>query len=98
MRGDRRFARQDLHTHGLSPLTGILGWALPRHTTRAILFCAADSVRVGVADRLIQIVVPVDRAEQTRELIRRAEGVESWHDSSDGEQWAGSRTVAARFP
>ncbi|UCG15631.1 MAG: TIGR00341 family protein [Phycisphaerales bacterium] len=36
-----------------------------------------------MADRLIQIVVPVDRADQTRELIRRAEGVESWHDSSD---------------
>ena len=56
---------------------------MPRHTTRGILWPATNSVRVDVADRLIQIVVPVDRAEQTRELIRRAEAVESWYDSSD---------------
>lgn len=36
-----------------------------------------------MAERLIQIVVPVDKAEQTRELIRRAGVVESRHDTSD---------------
>jgi uncharacterized hydrophobic protein (TIGR00341 family) len=36
-----------------------------------------------MADRLIQIVVPADKADQMRELIGHAEAVESWHDSSD---------------
>ncbi len=36
-----------------------------------------------MAERLIQIVVPADRADQMRELIRRAGVVESRHDTSD---------------
>jgi len=36
-----------------------------------------------VADRLIQILVPVDKEAQLRELIEQVEGVESWHDPSD---------------
>ena len=36
-----------------------------------------------MAERLIQIVVPADKAEQMREILTRAEAVESWHDSSE---------------
>ena len=36
-----------------------------------------------MAERLIQIVVPGDRAESLRELVSSVEGVESWHDASD---------------
>ena len=36
-----------------------------------------------MADRLIQIVVPVHRKAELRELIKRVEHVEPWHEPSD---------------
>ena len=35
-----------------------------------------------MAERLIHIVAPADWADRVREIIRRADGVESWHDSA----------------
>jgi uncharacterized hydrophobic protein (TIGR00341 family) len=36
-----------------------------------------------MAERLIQIVIPAERADRLRELLRQADTVESWHDTSE---------------
>lgn len=37
-----------------------------------------------MSERLIQILVPADRAERLREIVSQAEDVTAWHDGSDG--------------
>jgi uncharacterized hydrophobic protein (TIGR00341 family) len=59
------------------------GKALQQGAAHGILCPTVEHVRAGVAERLIHIVVPTERVSRLRELIGRAEVVESWDDSSD---------------